>query len=107
MPERVVSWDPSQAAPCQLGPAVMSIGIFDGLHVGHRALLSEAADAAREMGFALVVVTFASDPDELFGDASSFDKLLSDEERLELLADVTSATVLSLPACNEVFSLAP
>lgn len=107
LPEHVVNWNPSQGAPCQFGPAVVSIGIFDGLHVGHRALLGEAADTAREMGCAFVVVTFSSDPDEYFGDASSFDKLLSDEERLGLLADVTSATVLSLPACREVFSLAP
>ncbi len=107
LPERVMNWNPLDGSPRHFGPAVVSIGMFDGLHLGHRALLGQAADAARELGCPFLVVTFASDPDEYFGGDAPFDKLLSDDVRLELLADITSAQVLSLPACSEVFSLAP
>ena len=44
--EHIVRWNPLLHDPISLGRAVVAVGIFDGLHLGHRALLSEAAYAA-------------------------------------------------------------
>lgn len=106
--ERVVTWNPVHDAGLQLGRSVVSIGVFDGLHLGHRALLAQARAEAEKAGAHLLVVTFAADPDEFFAAAgASFDKLLSDEHRLELLAQVSQGTVVVLPAEREVFQLEP
>lgn len=106
--ERIVRWDPFAQEPPGLGPCVVAIGIFDGMHLGHRGLLMEARARALALGAALVVVTFERDPDELFraGDAS-FGKLLSNERRLRMLPKVSGGVVLALPADERVFHMEP
>ena len=106
--EHIVRWNPLLHDPISLGRAVVAIGIFDGLHLGHRALLSEAADAAEKRGVALVVLTFEKDPDEVFcKDDQAFGKLLENQERLEMLAGFTGGTVVALPADRDVFNVEP
>ena len=105
---RIVRWNPLLHDPISLGRAVVAIGIFDGLHLGHRALLSEAADAAARRGVALVVLTFEKDPDEVFRrDDQAFGKLLENHERLEMLAGFTGGSVVALPADRDVFNVEP
>ena len=45
--------------------AVVTIGVFDGVHRGHRALLAQARAEADSLGFPLVVVTFDPHPVEV------------------------------------------
>lgn len=52
------------------GGSVVCIGAFDGLHLGHRALVDRAALRARALGVPAVALTFEPLPRELFaGDA--------------------------------------
>jgi riboflavin kinase / FMN adenylyltransferase len=44
------------------GPCVVAIGVFDGVHVGHRAILARAAGAAAERGVRTVALTFDRHP---------------------------------------------
>ncbi|MFM2161282.1 MAG: hypothetical protein RLZZ383_794 [Pseudomonadota bacterium] len=44
------------------GPAVLTIGTFDGVHLGHRALLDQARAMADARGLPVVAVTFAPSP---------------------------------------------
>lgn len=46
-------------------PAVLTIGVFDGMHVGHRALMIKFATHAHQQSKRAVVVTFDPHPDEL------------------------------------------
>lgn len=108
MSEQILKWDPFAGAAPELGDAVIAIGIFDGLHVGHRTLLAEAGAKASSLGCGLLVVTFDRDPDEIFrADDASFGKLLSNKSRLEMLRDFTHATVLALPTGEEMFHVEP
>ena len=91
----LVPFNPAdEAAACpQLGPAVLSIGVFDGVHLGHRALLAATRARAAKRGARPVVVTFERDPDELFcRNGASFGKLLSNAERLDTLAALVAGT---------------
>lgn len=49
-------------APVHAGPTVVTLGNFDGVHAGHRALLAAAVGRARERGMAAAVVTFEPHP---------------------------------------------
>ena len=101
-------WNPLAEEQPHLGEAVVAIGVFDGMHIGHRALFAMARQYARELGIPLVAVTFDKDPDEIFRtDDEQFGKLLSNDERLEMIAQQSDGGVLSLPATPEVFSIAP
>lgn len=76
--------------------AVVSIGVFDGVHLGHQRILSDNVERAREVGARSCVVTFAGHPKELLlGRAPR--TLTTIEHRLELFrrAGVEHALVLS------------
>jgi riboflavin kinase/FMN adenylyltransferase len=52
--------------PATLRGGVIAIGNFDGVHLGHRALIHEAGAQARAMGVPLTVLTFEPHPQEYF-----------------------------------------
>lgn len=91
-----------------LGDVVIAIGVFDGLHIGHRALFAQARQEARMLDIPLVAVTFDRDPDEVFHpNSATFGKLLSNAMRLDMIAAQADGGVLSLPATPEMFAVEP
>ncbi|HYF60522.1 MAG TPA: bifunctional riboflavin kinase/FAD synthetase [Burkholderiaceae bacterium] len=52
--------------PAQRRPCALAIGNFDGVHLGHRALLRELGLAARRLGVPTCVLTFDPHPREFF-----------------------------------------
>ncbi|MCL2162574.1 MAG: bifunctional riboflavin kinase/FAD synthetase [Betaproteobacteria bacterium] len=73
-------------APAGL-PCVLTIGNFDGLHLGHQALLSLLADRASERGLPASVLTFEPHPREFFSSLDAPARLTSLREKLLLLGD--------------------
>ena len=81
--------------------SVVSIGVFDGVHLGHQAILRENVARARAAGAEPTVVTFASHPKEvLIGRAPK--TLTSLEHRLELFARAGIEHTLALPFDEEL-----
>lgn len=69
------------------GPLFAAIGVFDGIHVGHRYLLRELVAAARERDARPAVITFDSHPDEVIvGSAPPL--LLDPAERVRMLGEL-------------------
>jgi riboflavin kinase/FMN adenylyltransferase len=68
------------------GPAFVVVGVFDGLHLGHRYLLEHLATEADARAARPVVVTFDHHPDEILT-GSAPPLLLDPDERLERLAE--------------------
>ena len=52
--------------PADFGPTAVTIGKFDGVHLGHQALLASTAQYARQRGLQSACVTFDRHPDALF-----------------------------------------
>ena len=73
-------------APRGLPPAAVTIGNFDGVHRGHRAMLARLVEVARTRGLVASVLTFEPHPQELFAPASAPTRLTSLREKLELLS---------------------
>jgi riboflavin kinase/FMN adenylyltransferase len=72
---------PAQAAVSR----VLAIGNFDGLHLGHRALLERLTNTARQHGLPPAVMTFEPHPRELFSPEQAPARLTSLREKLALL----------------------
>lgn len=66
-------------------PCALTIGNFDGLHLGHQALLSLLADRAGERGLPASVLTFEPHPREFFSPPDAPARLTSLREKLLLL----------------------
>lgn len=64
---------------------VLAIGNFDGLHLGHRALLERLTATARQHGLPSAVMTFEPHPRELFSPEQAPARLTSLREKLALL----------------------
>jgi riboflavin kinase/FMN adenylyltransferase len=74
------------ACPAPPGGTVVTIGVYDGVHLGHRALIGRVRAMADELGAASAVVTFDRHPAVVVRPESA-PKLLTDlPQRLELLA---------------------
>jgi riboflavin kinase / FMN adenylyltransferase len=90
-----------------VGPNISVFGKFDGLHLGHRALLDRAADASRRLGMPCGAVTFERHPDAYLRRRPAPPALTSLSHKLRLLCEAgahfvvllpTDATVLDIPA---------
>jgi riboflavin kinase / FMN adenylyltransferase len=67
-------------------PVALTVGNFDGVHLGHQAMLAQLAASARERGLASCVMTFEPHPREFFSPDQAPTRLTSLREKLELLA---------------------
>ena len=67
------------------GERVVALGFFDGVHLGHRDMLSRALAAARERDIELAVFTFSSESEGLKGGDG---RIYDTKTRLSLLAQL-------------------
>lgn len=66
---------------------VLAIGEFDGLHLGHREVISRAVGIAGRLGLQAAVMTFDPHPREVLGQEKYAHHLTPLPQKLELLAD--------------------
>lgn len=77
--------------------SVCTVGSFDGLHLGHRAVLTEIAARARRARRRSVVVTFVPHPLEVVNPHAAPLRLTLEDERRELFAQSPVDVVAFLP----------
>ena len=87
-------------------PAVVVIGNFDGVHVGHRAVLAQARAAADARGIACVVLTFDPHPAEVLGRGAP-PRLTTMERRCELLRERGADEIVVEPFSRELAAWSP
>jgi riboflavin kinase/FMN adenylyltransferase len=78
-------------------PVVLAIGNFDGVHLGHAALVRQLADAAVRLQSVPAVLTFEPHPREFFVPASAPARLTTLREKLELLGDSGASQAMICP----------
>lgn len=80
----VIAVPPGRSRPAE--GRVVTIGAYDGVHLGHRALIRQVCDHARSLALRSAVVTFDRHPAKVVRPDSA-PRLLTDlEQKLELLA---------------------
>jgi riboflavin kinase / FMN adenylyltransferase len=72
----------------RLGPVGLTIGSFDGLHLGHQAVLGCLREKASEMGLQAVMITFDPHPRCVLDPSNCPPMITTLEERLELAAQL-------------------
>ena len=82
---------------------IYALGFFDGVHLGHQALLSQCRHLASELGCQTAAITFDRHPQALFTPTPPL-LISSTEDRLLLLKKYGMAQVNILPVSNDVMS---
>jgi riboflavin kinase / FMN adenylyltransferase len=82
--------------------AVVTIGNFDGLHLGQRALVAGAVARARELGTRALVLTFEPHSRAVLDPANAPARILSDAQRIRLLAELGVGGVWIVPFTREL-----
>lgn len=78
-------------------PVVLAIGNFDGVHLGHAALVQQLAKAADDLQLVPTVLTFEPHPREFFAPESAPARLTTLREKLELLGDLGATQAMVCP----------
>ena len=85
--------------------ASCAIGVFDGLHVGHRYLIGQAVETAQGESRS-VAITFDIDPDEVFH-PERLKKLMRNADRLDALTKSGVDDVVAIPFTEPLYKLGP
>lgn len=100
-------WRSLQDIPADLGRTVVTLGNFDGVHLGHRAVLGQVVERARAEGLAAVAVTFDPHPIAVLFPERAPQQLVSLGQRTDLLAGTGLDAALVLPFTREFARLTP
>ncbi len=84
-----------------------TIGNFDGVHLGHQAVLGQLSERAAELGLPMVVIIFEPQPTEFFAPAQAPVRLTRFREKLEALHRYAAERVLCLRFDRHLASLSP
>jgi riboflavin kinase / FMN adenylyltransferase len=95
-------FDGVAAVPAGLGPTVVTVGMFDGVHRGHRALLDRLAAEAAARDMPTAAVTFDRHPLAVLRPGSEPPLLTTLDRKVELLGEAGMAVVLVLEFTREL-----
>ncbi len=83
-------------------PAVLTIGSFDGVHLGHKALINSVVESARILGVASVALTFEPSPREVLMPGMPLAYLTRLPQKLDLLRQTGLDETVVIPFTQEL-----
>jgi len=103
----VLRWRGLEATPGDLGRTVVTVGMYDGVHRGHQALIGTAVSRARAMSRPCLLLTFDPHPAEVVRPGSHPAILTSLDRKAELVAELGVDAMCVLPFTPEFMRLSP
>jgi len=101
-------WRSVTEVPVDLGRTVVTIGNFDGVHLGHQHVVRRAVEVAGEVGVAdVVAVTFDPHPIAVLRPEHAPPTITTIDDRLELLEAAGVDDVLVVPFSREIADWTP
>ncbi|MBA7714300.1 Bifunctional riboflavin kinase/FMN adenylyltransferase [subsurface metagenome] len=86
---------------------LLTIGVFDGVHLGHKYLLSQLKERARQESCLSGVVTFSQHPQAMLSPQTKLPCLTDLSQRIRLLKDEGVEAVITLAFTRELAHLSP
>lgn len=96
-----------ESYPPDAAPAVVALGAFDGIHLGHRAILGTAVTRGHARGIDTVACTFDRHPMDVLNPARAPAPLTTLDERLTLIAETGVDVTLVLAFTPELARVEP
>lgn len=95
------------SVPDSFSDSAVTIGKFDGVHLGHQKLLQELSEGASAAELTPVVVTFDRHPDALLKPERAKLPIIGLNQKHQLLESSGVAATLNLPFTQELANLSP
>jgi riboflavin kinase/FMN adenylyltransferase len=90
-------WRGVEAIPTKWGRCVVTIGVFDGVHLGHQQIIARAVAKARELGVPSVLLTFDPHPIEVIRPGSHPPMLSGQRYKADLVEELGIDVFCVLP----------
>ncbi len=103
----MISWTSLQDIPADFAPTAVTIGKFDGIHLGHQQLLAELIDIAENAALAPVVLSFTAHPDMILNPDAAPLSLIGPRQKEHLLLESGVEALLSLDFDDQFAILTP
>jgi riboflavin kinase/FMN adenylyltransferase len=96
-----------QSYPAEAPASAVALGVFDGVHLAHRAILDTAVSRARELGVEPLVCTFDPHPMQVLDPERAPAPISTLDERLRLIAEHGVGTTVVLSFTRELAGVEP
>jgi riboflavin kinase/FMN adenylyltransferase len=96
-----------QCKKLQSGASIVTLGNFDGVHAGHRQLIAEAAQSAKNHNLPMAVVTFDPHPTKILCPERPHSLLMTLSQKLSIFEAIGADMVWAIPFDNELSELGP
>jgi riboflavin kinase/FMN adenylyltransferase len=93
----ILHFESLHSAALPPGPLHLAIGMFDGVHLGHRAVIEAAVQSARRSGGVAVVLTFWPHPSTIFRPEHATRLITPTAQKVTLLAGLGVQAVITHP----------
>ncbi|PRY02614.1 bifunctional riboflavin kinase/FAD synthetase [Allonocardiopsis opalescens] len=103
----MLRWHGLGEVPEDLERSVVAVGVFDGVHRGHRSIVELAVRRARELGAPSVVLTFDPHPGEVLRPGGHPALLTTLRRRIDLLAGLGVDAAVLVPFTGDLAALEP
>ncbi len=100
--EHITNCDVEQSCP-----TVVTLGNFDGVHMGHRKLIETATEYAKKENLKSVVFTFSPHPMFIFGNRENCALIMSPKEKEMTIKAMGVDTYIEYPFDREFASMSP
>lgn len=88
-------------------PSVVALGNFDGVHLGHQALIKEARRIGEEKGLKVAVFTFSNHPKNLTNREKPVKNIVYQDEKAQLMENLKVDYLFNIEFTEEVMRTEP
>lgn len=92
---------------CHYPRIYMALGTFDGVHVGHRAIISNTVKKAKNDHCLSSVFTFSNHPLSVIDPKRCPPLIITNQEKVNLIAELGVDILYNIPFTNELLQLSP
>jgi riboflavin kinase/FMN adenylyltransferase len=103
----MITWTSLDQIDADFPETAVTIGKFDGVHLGHQALIADLVETAEEHGIASVVVTFDRHPDALLNPSAVKQPITGPIQKQFLIREAGADALLTLTFDEALSHLSP
>ncbi|RKD34482.1 bifunctional riboflavin kinase/FAD synthetase [Thermohalobacter berrensis] len=88
-------------------PTAVALGNFDGLHIGHQALIKKMIKESKKMGLPSVVYTFKNHPTSLIANKKTPKTIMNNKQKFEILKSLGIDILYMIEFNNQIMNMNP